>query len=149
MIISNEFIPNIDRHYQSWRGEEKTEKVHDPKFFVRSLDYGECYVFVYARKDENPDRQWKQILIDNLHETLNLIKDVFENDNAICGFLEYQMTQEQANDPCFKYNVVGTKKLMFSSGFDYRVTDRRVEIANMVEQDNYNNIKLYETEVKP
>lgn len=137
MILGREYVKLVEKEYTSWDGQKKSGYEYDPDSLLNSINYGNCFVIICGRPDPDKDRQTEQIFIDNLSETISIIKDLFEKDNAVYAAIEYQMTEEQAEDPLFVYNK-DNRTFFFSSC--QKLAQRRASLSHLIDEDNYKKI---------
>lgn len=133
MILGREYVKLVEKEYTSWDGQKKSCYVYDPDSLLNSLNYGNCFVIIYARLDFDKNRQTGQIFIDNLSETLSIVNDLFEKDNAIYSVIEHQMKDGQAED----YNRQN-RSFFFSSCPELAL--RRSSLSHLIDKNNYKNI---------
>lgn len=143
MIISKEFVPLIKIECRKWDGTTKEEYIRDPDFYTNSLKYGSCYALTYLKPNNDPNKQTNQVLVDNESELFGVIKWAFEEDNAVCAYVEYQMTQEESDDPFFKFNNIAGSRRTYSESYRPKVSELRVNISGAIDRTNYNNVQLF------
>lgn len=143
MIISKEFVPLIKIERRKWDGTTKEEYIGEPDFYTNSLKHGSCYALTYLKPNSDPNKQTNQVLVDNEAELFGVIKLAFEEDNAVCAYVEYQMTQEESDDPFFKFNNISGSRRSYSESYRPKVSELRVNISGAIDRTNYNNVQLF------
>ena len=133
MILGREYVKLVEKEYTSWDGQKKSCYEYDPNCLLNSLNYGNCFVIIYARPDSDKNRQTEQIFIDNLSETISIVKDLFERDNAIYSVIEHQINDVQAED----YNI---QNRSFFSNSCPKLASRRSSLSHLIDENNYKNI---------